>query len=122
MKNQESPVFDNGRGVFNPAAEIFTEVDRGSPMSGEFQAMESGTKHTLGTFDEERDAGGDELSVALVPALGAQGTRLAATITDGECGADGQFTIGFTSSNGAQTSAGVTPATATCTEAGCTFA
>jgi prepilin-type N-terminal cleavage/methylation domain-containing protein len=71
---------------------------------------------------DTNNAGGDELSVALVPALGAQGTRLAATITDGECGADGQFTIGFTSSNGAQTSAGVTPATATCTEAGCTFA
>ena len=60
---------------------------------------------------------GAEITTTTVPALAEQGTHGAATITDGECFADGAFSVTIDANNGADTAED----SATCTETGCTF-
>ena len=60
---------------------------------------------------------GDELTTTTVPSLAAQGTHDAATIGDGECFADGVFSVTIGANNGADAAEDL----ATCTASGCTF-
>jgi len=60
---------------------------------------------------------GAELTTTTVPSLGVQGTHGAATIGDGECYADGVFSVTIPATNGADTAAD----SAVCTMNGCVF-
>lgn len=66
---------------------------------------------------DTNDVAGPEITTTTVPSLGAQGTHGAATITDGECYADGIFSVSITATNGAVSTEDV----AVCTVTGCTF-
>lgn len=82
-----------------------------------FKAEVTGILPALIVACDTNNPAGAELTTTTVPSLAAEGTRDAATITDGECGADGEFTVTFSANNSADTAEDL----ATCTEAGCVF-
>jgi len=66
---------------------------------------------------DTNNASGNEITTTSVPSLLAEGTHDDATITDGECFADGIFTVTIAANNGADAAADL----ATLTQTGVTF-